>query len=62
MTWWVEPKEGGGALIKYGTIVERFQEYSGQTAVLDGDGRCFDEIRQERLKESHASHSIPQAA
>ena len=31
-------------------IVRRYQEYSGQSAVLDGDGRCFDEIRQERLK------------
>jgi len=28
-------------------IVERFQKYSSQTAVLDGDGRCFDEIRQD---------------
>jgi DNA modification methylase len=32
-------------------IVRRYQDYSGHAAVLDLDGRCFDEIRQERLKE-----------
>jgi DNA modification methylase len=30
-------------------VVVRYQEYSGRPAVLDGDGRSFDEIRQERL-------------
>jgi DNA modification methylase len=33
-------------------IVRRFQEYTGKQAVLDGDGRSFDEIAQERLKEA----------
>jgi DNA modification methylase len=33
-------------------ICRRFQEYTGKQAVLDGDGRAFDEIRKERLKES----------
>ena len=33
-------------------ICRRFQEYTGKPAVLDGDGRAFDEIREERLKES----------
>ena len=32
-------------------IVRRYQDYSGHAAVLDVDGRCFDEIRPERLKE-----------
>ena len=27
----------------------RFQEYSGQKATLDGDGRTFEEIARERL-------------
>jgi DNA modification methylase len=31
-------------------IVRRYQGYSGQFAVLDCDGRCFDDIREERLK------------
>jgi DNA modification methylase len=31
-------------------VVVRYQEYSGRPAVLDGDGRSFDEIRQERLR------------
>jgi DNA modification methylase len=30
-------------------IVGRYQEYSGKPAVLDGDGRTFTEIAQERL-------------
>ena len=33
-------------------IVRRYQEYTGQSAVLEGDGRTFDEIAQERLKEA----------
>ena len=33
-------------------IVRRYQEYTGKHAVLDGDGRTFDEIAQERLKEA----------
>ena len=31
-------------------IVRRFQEYTGKQVVLDGDGRTFDEIAQERQK------------
>ena len=33
-------------------MVRRFQEYTGKPAVLDGDGRTFHEIAQERLKEA----------
>jgi hypothetical protein len=33
-------------------IVQRYQGYTGRKAVLDGDGRSFDEISQERKKES----------
>jgi DNA modification methylase len=33
-------------------IVRRFQEYTGKPAVLEGDGRTFHEITQERLKEA----------
>jgi DNA modification methylase len=33
-------------------IVRRFQEYTGEQAVLDGDARSFEEIAQERLKEA----------
>ena len=37
--------------LKYAdVVVVRYQEYSGRPAVLDGDGRSFDEIRQERLR------------
>jgi DNA modification methylase len=31
-------------------IVRRWQEYTGKTAILDGDGRSFDEVAQERVK------------
>jgi DNA modification methylase len=31
-------------------MVRRWQEYTGQQGVLQRDGRCFDEIRQQRLK------------
>jgi DNA modification methylase len=31
-------------------IVRRWQEYTGKQAILDGDGRGFDEIAQERMK------------
>jgi len=31
-------------------IVKRWQEFTGKTAVLDGDGRSFDEIARERLE------------
>jgi len=31
-------------------IVRRWQEYSGQKATLEGDGRCFEEIARERQK------------
>jgi hypothetical protein len=30
-------------------ICRRFMEFSGKTAVLDGDGRTFDAIRNQRL-------------
>ena len=33
-------------------IVRRWQEYTGKQAVLDGDGRTFDEIALERRKEA----------
>ena len=33
-------------------IVRRWQEYTGKQAVLDGDGRSFDEIAEERRKEA----------
>ena len=33
-------------------ICRRYQEYTGKKAVLEGDGRTFDEIAQERLKEA----------
>ena len=33
-------------------ICRRYQEYSGKTAVLDGDGRTFDEIARQRRKEA----------
>jgi len=31
-------------------ILQRWQDFSGRRATLDGDGRTFDEIRSERLK------------
>ena len=30
-------------------VVKRWQELTGKTATLEGDGRTFDEIRSERL-------------
>ena len=33
-------------------IVRRYQEYTGKQAVLDGDGRTFEDIVKERVKES----------
>jgi hypothetical protein len=33
-------------------IVRRYQEYGGKQAVLEGDGRTFDEVAQERLREA----------
>ena len=30
-------------------VVRRWQQYTGKQAVLDGDGRTFDEIARERL-------------
>jgi DNA modification methylase len=33
-------------------ICRRFQEYTGKSAVLDGDGRSFEEVSRERLKEA----------
>jgi hypothetical protein len=36
---------------KYGDcIVRRFQEFTGTKAVLESDGRSFDELAEERLK------------
>ena len=32
-------------------VVQRWQGLAGKKATLDGDGRSFDEIAQERLKE-----------
>jgi DNA modification methylase len=33
-------------------IVRRYQEYTGNQATLEGDGRSFDEIAEERRKEA----------
>jgi len=33
-------------------IVRRYQEYTGKPAVLDLDGRTFDEVAHERVKEA----------
>jgi DNA modification methylase len=33
-------------------ICRRYQEYTGRTALLEGDGRTFEEIAQARRKES----------
>lgn len=33
-------------------IVRRYQDYAGKQAVLEGDGRTFDEVARERLKEA----------
>ena len=33
-------------------IVRRWEEYTGKQAVLDGDGRTFAEVAQERIKEA----------
>jgi DNA modification methylase len=33
-------------------ICQRFQEYTGKEATLDGDGRTFEEIAEERRKEA----------
>ena len=32
--------------------VKRWQDWSGKQAILDGDGRSFDEIAAERLKQA----------
>ena len=38
---------------KYGdVIVKRWQEYTGKQAVLEADGRAFDEIARERSQEA----------
>ena len=36
-------------------IVQQWEQYTGQAAVLEGDGRCFTEISQERLKKAARS-------
>jgi DNA modification methylase len=33
-------------------IIVRWQQYSGKCATLDGDGRTFDEIAQQRRKDA----------
>ena len=33
-------------------IVRRWEQYTGKRATLDGDGRTFEEVSQERLKEA----------
>jgi hypothetical protein len=33
-------------------ICRRYQEYTGKRAVLDDDGRSFDEVASERRKEA----------
>jgi DNA modification methylase len=33
-------------------IIVRWQQYSGKSATLDGDGRTFEEIAQQRRKEA----------
>ena len=33
-------------------IVRRFQEYSGKSAMLEGDGRSFNAIAKDRTEES----------
>jgi DNA modification methylase len=33
-------------------IVQRYQEYTGKEAVLEGDGRTFEQVKAERLKEA----------
>jgi DNA modification methylase len=33
-------------------IVRRYEEYSGKPAVLEGDGRTFHKIAEERLREA----------
>ena len=38
-------------------IVRRYQEYTGKQAVLDGDGRTFEEIAQERARRPHESNA-----
>ena len=38
---------------KYADVIcRRWEQYSGQSAVLQGDGRCFDVIAQERQKKA----------
>jgi hypothetical protein len=32
-------------------IIRRYQEYTGKQATLEGDGRTFEEVAQERRKE-----------
>jgi len=31
-------------------VIRRYQEYSGKSAVLDEDGRTFEQVAQERRK------------
>jgi DNA modification methylase len=39
-------------------IVRRFQEYTGHKATLEGDGRTFEQIAQERLNGSADSLTV----
>jgi tRNA G10 N-methylase Trm11 len=43
-------------------IVLRWQNLTGKTAVLDGDGRVFDEVRGERVSAPEAEVSTDAAA
>jgi hypothetical protein len=41
--------------------VKRWQEFTGQQAVLDGDGRNFDDVAAKRLPQADASSVIDAA-
>ena len=40
-------------------IVRRYQEYTGKQATLDGDGRTFDEIAEERMRSTGMNRALP---
>ena len=41
-------------------IVTRWQQFTGQRAVLEGDGQCFDEVAEERRAEASKAETAPQ--
>ena len=43
-------------------IVTRWEEYTNQEAILDGDGRTFSEVRSERLSSEDAAPVETEAA